>query len=159
MSKFYIGDYDNLPMRGKETTKGIKVKKCTCGGRCYVFYGEEQSYHVKCEKCLQDIKIKSDSLDSAIIYYNNMRVEKECNKSFYLDLIGDEYEMLKVEEMLTSTGKVHLYDPEHENKIPNYDENKVLGYKATACGYQRKRVSNNHKKVTCKLCLKIINGI
>lgn len=50
----------------------------------------------------------------------------------------------------------HLFDFEHDSKVPDYDENKQSGYRATKCGYQRKYVTTDKSKVTCKQCLNII---
>jgi hypothetical protein len=50
--------------------------------------------------------------------------------------------------------KTHLLDREHERKIPSWDGNKILGYHATACGYQRKDVASDPSRVNCKLCLR-----
>lgn len=50
--------------------------------------------------------------------------------------------------------KAHLIDSEHENHIPSWDENKLNGFKATICGYQRKNVTSDPRNVNCELCLK-----
>lgn len=50
--------------------------------------------------------------------------------------------------------KTHLLDSEHERKIPSWDENKISGYHATICGYQRKNVASDPHRVNCKLCLR-----
>lgn len=50
--------------------------------------------------------------------------------------------------------KTHLFSNEHENKIPKDDTNKILGYHATICGYQRKSVASDPYRVNCKLCLR-----
>ena len=52
--------------------------------------------------------------------------------------------------------KTHLFDYEHDAKIPLEDDNKLNGYRATYCGYQRKLVTSDRKKVTCKICLREI---
>ena len=52
--------------------------------------------------------------------------------------------------------KTHLHDVEHEAKIPDWDENKINGYRATCCGYQRKLVTSDRREVTCKICLREI---
>ena len=49
--------------------------------------------------------------------------------------------------------KTHLWDTKHESKITFTDINKLNGYRATACGYQRKNASFDPKEVNCKLCI------
>lgn len=50
--------------------------------------------------------------------------------------------------------KTHLYWHENDSKIPKSDENKLMGYRGTICGYQRKNVRHDSREVNCKLCLK-----
>lgn len=50
--------------------------------------------------------------------------------------------------------KTHFFSKEHEDKIPSWDSNKLLGYRAAICGYQRKDVASDPHRVNCKLCLK-----
>lgn len=52
--------------------------------------------------------------------------------------------------------KTHLFDSEHDNKIPLWNTDKLLGYRGTICGYQRKNVRSDPREVNCKLCLKEI---
>ena len=52
--------------------------------------------------------------------------------------------------------KTHLHDTEHEGKIPDWEENYLLGYRATICGYQRKNVRSDPREVNCKLCLRMM---
>lgn len=67
-------NYDKLPMRGKVTSDGEKTKKhgISCGGRCYVFYDENEQYHVECENCGTLVNYKARSLDLAIKRWNDM---------------------------------------------------------------------------------------
>lgn len=56
--------------------------------------------------------------------------------------------------MMKKPPKIHLFSNEHESKIPKWDSNKILGYHATICGYQRKNVASDPHRVNCKLCLR-----
>lgn len=52
--------------------------------------------------------------------------------------------------------KTHLFSSEHDKLIPKWDTNRLLGYQATICGYQRQNVRSDPREVNCKLCLKDI---
>ena len=67
-------NYNELPSRGKLTSDGEETKKhgISCGGRCYVFYDENQQYHVECENCGTIVTFKTISLDYAIKLWNDM---------------------------------------------------------------------------------------
>lgn len=52
--------------------------------------------------------------------------------------------------------KTHLYDFNEDEKVPNHNVNKKVGYRVTYCGYQRINVTRNKQEVTCKLCLREI---
>jgi hypothetical protein len=65
--------YDELPKRGKVTSDGIETRKCSvCGSRCYVFYVENETYHVECERNGIIANFKAKSLDEAIKIWNGM---------------------------------------------------------------------------------------
>jgi hypothetical protein len=68
-------NYDELPTRGKVSSDGEQTKKhgnSVCGGRCYVFYDENKTYRVNCEKCGTLVTYKARSLDWAIKIWNDM---------------------------------------------------------------------------------------
>lgn len=67
-----IINYDKLPTRGKITSDGEKARDCACGGRCYVFYDEDRTYRVDCERCGTIVVFKSTSQDSAIKIWNEI---------------------------------------------------------------------------------------
>jgi hypothetical protein len=50
--------------------------------------------------------------------------------------------------------KTHLFDGDHDKKIPSWDSNKLLGYRGTICGYQRQNVRSDPREVNCILCLR-----
>lgn len=52
---------------------------------------------------------------------------------------------------------IHMFDRYEDSKIPNDNQTKANGYKASICGYQRKYTTVKEYEVTCKLCLKIIS--
>ena len=65
-------NYDQLPSRGKVTSDGEYTKPCWCSGRCYVFYDENENYHVECENCGVVVRYKTNSADWAIKMWNDM---------------------------------------------------------------------------------------
>ena len=77
--------YDDLPLRGKETSDGEKTRRCHCGGRCYVFYDEAERYHVECEHGGHVIGFRATSGDMAIKIWNDMPhaliSAKRCRKT------------------------------------------------------------------------------
>lgn len=52
---------------------------------------------------------------------------------------------------------VHLLNRTEDNKVPSWNLVKGEWYRMTACGFQRKNVTTDKNKVTCKRCLKKIN--
>ena len=64
--------FEDLPLRGKVTSDGEEARKCTCGGRCYVFYDEDRQYHIECENCGTVVNFTSSNLDRAIKFWNDM---------------------------------------------------------------------------------------
>ena len=52
--------------------------------------------------------------------------------------------------------KIHLYDFRTLEQAPEYYKEEYRE-KGTACGYVRKNVTREIKKVTCKICLRKIN--
>ena len=64
-------NYNELSSSGKFTSDGEQAKKCnTCDNRCYVFYDEEEKYHVECEKCGVVLRFKARNKDKAIRVWN-----------------------------------------------------------------------------------------
>lgn len=53
--------------------------------------------------------------------------------------------------------KKHWLDLKEELKVPDWEQNKVNGYKMAKCGYQRKDTTLEKNKVTCIYCLKLID--
>lgn len=46
---------------------------------------------------------------------------------------------------------IHMFSFEHYQKFPSWDKDSE---NATVCGYVRKNITCNRKKVTCKSCLR-----
>ena len=69
MMKF---NYEAMPTRNKETSLGIKMRKCECSGRTYLLYEENENYRVVCESCNREYKFKGSSIDGSILYWNNL---------------------------------------------------------------------------------------
>lgn len=80
-------NYDELPKRNKETSDGEKAINCQCGGRIYMAYLEREIYMPICEKCGYQKKFKANSVDRAIQYWNELRVQQKLGIKK-----NDEYE-------------------------------------------------------------------
>ena len=70
-------NFNDIPTRNKETSKGEKVENCSCGARCYVVYMEDRKYTIMCEKCKFYHEIKSDSHDNSIKKWNKMKKQMD----------------------------------------------------------------------------------
>jgi len=71
-------DYDTMPMRNKETSLGVKMRRCECGCRNYLLYDGNEDYKVVCEYCDLEHRFKASSSDNAILRYNNIFLKKGC---------------------------------------------------------------------------------
>jgi hypothetical protein len=49
-----------------------------------------------------------------------------------------------------------MIDILEDNKVPEWDENKQLGYAVCKCGYQRKEYTFRDDEVTCRACNNVI---
>ena len=74
MKDIEILDYDQLPLRVKETSDGEMAKNhhSRCGGRCAVFYAEDRRYQVVCEHCGALVAFRTTDHDRAIKIWNDM---------------------------------------------------------------------------------------
>ena len=72
-------DYDVMPKRNKEDSKGNTMRKCNnCGNRTYMLYEEDENYKVVCEYCEEEHCFKAKSMDEAMDIWSKLETEAEC---------------------------------------------------------------------------------
>lgn len=72
-------DYEVMPTRGKEDSKGKVLRECNnCGERTYMLYEENQNYKVVCGNCDETHSFKSDSMDRAMVKWDKMQLQADC---------------------------------------------------------------------------------
>ena len=72
-------DYDVMPTRNKENSKGELMRECNnCGNRTYMLYEEDENYKVVCEYCDETHPFKSNSMDRAMKKWGEMHLQADC---------------------------------------------------------------------------------
>ena len=104
-------NYDELPSRGKVTSDGERIRKCHCGGRCYVNYDEDRKYSAYCENGGHIVSFRASSMDLAIKVFNDMPhallSERECKDPEPYDFVFHrEYKARP--ELKPSKGQIKL---------------------------------------------------
>lgn len=72
-------DYDVMPTRNKENSKGELMRECNnCGNRTYMLYEEDENYRVVCEYCDEEHSFKANSMDRAMKKWKEMQLQADC---------------------------------------------------------------------------------
>ena len=72
-------DYDVMPTRNKENSKGELMRECNnCGNRTYMLYEEDENYKVVCEYCDEMNIFKANSMDRAMRKWSEMQLQADC---------------------------------------------------------------------------------
>ena len=148
--------YNELPTKNKETSCGVKMRKCECGGRTYLIYEEDENYKVVCENCTQEYKLKGSSVDGAILYWNNLLKDFDglisCGKfSSAARLFAENY---------YRGGKMGYTRKMLIDKLADisdlYDKSVDDGFYLTKENYEK--LLENKLKSRCEYCISIDNA-
>jgi len=72
-------DYDVMPKRSKENSKGEVMRECNnCGERTCMLYEEDENYRVVCEHCDEQHTLKTNSAEKAMKIWNEFVLQADC---------------------------------------------------------------------------------